>query len=472
MSDRTGEFFDDDDLWSDIPEPTAPAPRSRRPGGSGSGPPTGDGPAEPPGRRGQDRSPGPSQRGGPRRPPRPDIAQTPGRGRTEPADPSRSVAHPGPVPATVVTELPSEPDDGYEYVELPREGSVPRWIGVLVIFVLLIGAVVGGAWWWYNRQINPPGGPGDVVMVEVPQGASTSGIASILDREGVIGNSMVFNFYASRNDAGPYEAGVYELRENSDFDLVLDTLADGPTAPITSREEISIAIPEGLTVEGLLERVGNQATQFEVDRLEAALEDGEVDSPLRPEGESSYEGLLFPATYDVAGATTEAEFLSQLTSEMGSRVNALDVEATQAELQADYGIDLSAYDLLKVASMIQAEAGNPDEAARIATVIYNRLAIDMPLGIDAVDRYGAQLVGETVDYEDTDAPYNTRRNAGLPPTPIGAPGDFALDAAFNPADGPWMYYVLTEERAHTFSVTLEEHNVATATCRERNLGCG
>lgn len=374
--------------------------------------------------------------------------------------------------APVVAELPSEPDDGYEYVDLPREGSVPRWIGVLLILGLLIGAVVGGGLWWYNRQINPPGGPGDAVTVEVPQGASTSGIASILDREGVIGNSMVFNFYASRRDAGPYEAGLYELRENSSFDLVLDTLAEGPTAPLASREDISIAVPEGLTIDGLVDRVGDQATQFEVDRLEAALAEGEVDGSLRPDGETSYEGLLFPATYEVGASSTEAEFLSELSSEMISRVNALDPEATQARLAEEYGIDLSTYDLLKVASMVQAEAGNPDEAARIATVIYNRLAIDMPLGIDAVDRYGAQLVGEDVDYEDTDAPYNTRRNAGLPPTPIGAPGDFALDAAFNPADGPWMYYVLTEERAHTFSVTLEEHNTATAICRERNLGCG
>ena len=135
-------------------------------------------------------------------------------------------------------------------------------------------------------------------------------------------------------------------------------------------------------------------------------------------------------------------------------------------------LELTDYDLVKVASMVQAEAGTVDEAPQIATVIYNRLAQGMPLGIDAVDRYGAALAGTDVDYDDGALPYNTRRRRGLPPTPIAAPGEFALEAALRPAEGAWLYYVLQEERSHVFVVTNAEFLEAKRICRERNLGCG
>ena len=122
--------------------------------------------------------------------------------------------------------------------------------------------------------------------------------------------------------------------------------------------------------------------------------------------------------------------------------------------------------------MIQSEAGNADEAPKIATVIYNRLKANMPLGIDAVDQYGAKATGTKVDYTDSSLPYNTRRKAGLPPTPISAPGDYALSAALNPADGPWLYYVLQAPRVHTFVTSAAEFNAAKAQCRRLGLGCG
>lgn len=467
MSDhRDGPDGYDDDLWS---EPTASPPprrgkdRTRRPPARG--------PARPP-RRGEGREPRAPEASPPRA-----RRDRPGRPGAIPAAPSAATGVAGAAPAG------HQPDPGAhgavavdahddDLVELPREGSFPRWLIVVIVLLVVLGSVIGGVLWWYDRQLNPPGGPGDVVMVEIPQGSSIAGIGSTLDREGVISNSMVFNFYASRQEAGPFEAGVYELRENSSFDLALDTLAEGPTAPLSRAQDVRVSIPEGLTVDQLLDRVADQVPRFEREELQAAVDDGAVETDLRPGDIGSYEGLLFPATYEVGSSTTEVEFLDQLAAEMSRRVAAADVDAARARILDTYGVEVDAYELLIIASMVQAEAGNEDEAPQIATVIYNRLSENMPLGIDAVDRYGAQLAGVSVDYEDTDAPYNTRRNAGMPPTPIAAPGDFALDAAFNPADGPWRYYVLTEERAHTFSVTLDEHNAATAICRDRDLGCG
>ena len=400
---------------------------------------------------------GPPPRRGPARPPR--------RGAEPSVGPSPSPASSPPIAGGPVA------DDGYEYEDLPNEGSFPRWLGVVIVLAVVLTAVVGGSSYWYNRQLNPPGSPGQTVSVEVPQGASTSGIGSILEAEGVVANSMVFNFYASRKGAGPFEAGIYRLKQNSDIDLVLATLAKGPSKQI-SPKTVRVSIPEGLTAAKLTARAAAQVPRFSLEKLNAALAGGKVPTSLRPAGQPSYEGLLFPATYEVGSSTDETGFLTQLAEEMQTRLGGLDVEGAKAKIKATYGLDLSTYQLLTVASMIQAEAGNPAEGPKIATVIYNRLRQDIALGIDAADRYGAELTGNPVDFENADAPYNTRRRKGLPPTPISAPGDMALAAALSPANGTWLYYVLAEPNVHTFVNTKAEFDQAVQVCKDKGLGCG
>jgi len=370
----------------------------------------------------------------------------------------------------------------YEYEDLPREGRVPRWIGVVVVLALVIGGTVGGAYWFYGRQVNPPGSPGGTVSVEIPRGSSVSGIGAILDREGVVPSAFVFNFYASRKNAGPFEAGVYTLRQNSDLDLVLSTMAKGPTSELSSgsgssggAEAARVTIPEGLTTRQLVARLVEQVPRFNGAELQGAFDRTEIDTTLRPGDQPSYEGLLFPATYEVADDASEADVLGLLADEMETRVSALDPEGAKARIKQQFGIDLSTYQLIIVASLVQAEAGNAAEAPMIATVIYNRLAEDstaLTLGVDAVDNYGAAKAGvDVTTFRETPQPYNTRKVKGLPPTPISAPGDFALSAAFAPAEGPWLYYVLTEERVHTFAVTPDEFLAAKEICAQKNLGC-
>ena len=394
----------------------------------------------------------PARRAGPRRPPRR-------------ADHDDEAAY-----TSVIAGGPVDDD----YVDLPDEGRVPRWVLVIGVMVLAVGIIFGGAMWWYNRQLNPPGGPGAAVSVEIPRGASLSGIGTVLERKGVIPNAMIFNFYANRKGEKNFKAGVYDMRKNSSVDLALATLAKGPTGRTVTAEVARVSIPEGLTLEKTLNRIAAQVDRFDVKSLEAALASGQVKSSLKPDDVTSFEGLLFPATYELAADATEVDFLNRLAGEMETRVASRDPGAAKARIKATYGLDLSTYDLIVVASMVQAEAAGADEAPKIAAVIYNRLANkdgSFPyLGIDAVDRYGAALSGMTLsEYWDSTLPYNTRGVAGLPPTPIGGPSAYALDAAFSPADGPWMYYVLTDPGVHTFSVTLAEHNQAKAICKQKNL---
>lgn len=159
----------------------------------------------------RDRQP---RRPGPRRPPRR-------------ADHGDEAAY-----TSVIAGGPVEDD----YVDLPEEGKVPRWVLVIGVLVLVVGLIFGGAMWWYDRQLNPPGGPGEAVTVEIPHGSSLSGVGSVLERKGVIPNAMIFNFYASGEGERDFKAGVYEMRENSSADLALETLAKGPTGQIATAE--------------------------------------------------------------------------------------------------------------------------------------------------------------------------------------------------------------------------------------------
>ncbi|QXC61863.1 endolytic transglycosylase MltG [Aquihabitans sp. G128] len=124
--------------------------------------------------------------------------------------------------------------------------------------------------------------------------------------------------------------------------------------------------------------------------------------------------------------------------------------------------------------MIQYEAAIPADGPKIGAVTYNRLKANMPLQYDSTSIYEAGLDGrgpDQVDYT-ADTPYNTRVNPGLPPTPIAAPGEYALEGAMEPVDEPWLYFVLTDTKEVTFTVSYQEFLDAKALCKSRGLGCG
>jgi UPF0755 protein len=347
---------------------------------------------------------------------------------------------------------------------------VPRWLVALGLVVLIALASLGGVRWWYGNQVDPPGGPGEVVLVDVPEGASISRVADLLAEEGVITNATLFRFWVGGKELDTVLAGSYELRERSSFREALDGLNAGPAQPI-GIETTRVSIPEGLTVRETIDRIAAQVPRFDAAELQAVLDEGEVPSSLRPADIASYEGLLFPATYEITDEDTPLSLLTMMAAEMERRAEALGLAAAVARAEASTGLDLEPYDLLVIASLVQEEVGNDDEAPKIATVIENRLRDGWALGIDATSKYLAELEGGSIDFSST-SPFNTRTQRGLPPTPIASPGEVALRAAISPAEGPWMYYVLTEPGVHTFTVTNEDFLAAKRVCQERDLGCG
>lgn len=349
----------------------------------------------------------------------------------------------------------------------PAPGPWRKVIGVLVVFGIVGAVVIGGGYWWYRRQVDPPGPPGRAVSVVIPKGTSTSGIGDVLEKAGVISNSTVFTFYVKRKKAGPFEAGRFVVRKHSDFDSVIRVLRQGPVPPRLTR----VTIAEGLTVSELAARLHDGVPRFSPADFRQALSSGRVRSPLRPGARGSWEGLLFPAGYDVGARTDLVTVLSKMAAKMDEVTRSEAIGPKTFAIAQRYRIQLTPYQVLTVASMIQKEAGSPEEAPMIATVIYNRLQQGIPLGVDATSSYLAKVTGQKVDFSST-SPYNTRRQKGLPPTPIAAPGLYAIHAALNPADGPWLYYVLTEPRKHVFVVTNAEFLRAKEICKAKALGCG
>jgi UPF0755 protein len=348
----------------------------------------------------------------------------------------------------------------------------------LGLLVLLLAGAVGGyvAWGWVGDQIDPPGEPGAEVEIEIPNGSTTARIGEILEENGVITSSRLWDYWTRFQGAGPFQAGFFVFRENMAFREAVAVLDGGPRPPQFER----VTIPEALTVDEILPRLAERVDRWSLEALQAAASSGEIRSRFQPEGESdcveyggapwcALEGFLFPDTYEIDGDVDEAAFLRRLVAEMDARLTALDVETRAAALGR------TPYEILVIASLIEEETRISAERPVVARVIYNRLDQGIPLGIDATSRYEAEISGrgrEALDFT-SDSPYNTRRVAGIPPTPIAAPGQASLEAALEPADGNWIYYVLQDaEGNHFFTDSYAEFNRAKAECARNNLGCG
>lgn len=347
--------------------------------------------------------------------------------------------------------------DAREYVRMTRPAGPARKIIITAVgVVVVLGVIVGGFGLWLQRQINPPGGPGQVMAVAVESGSTVDDIVDLLSEEGVVSNPTVFRYYLRWRGVDSFQAGEYSLAQNSAFDDVITALEAGPAPRQTER----FTVPEGLTIDEMAERLGSEIEGIEADDIAGALI--RMDTPWRPGGENSWEGLLFPDTYDYETGDDARSILERMNRQFDSVARSVGLDpAMGVNLATLERQGLTAYDYIIIASMIEKEARLPEEHALMSRVIHNRLEIGMTLGIDATVIYarGPEREGEPITDADLaiDSPYNTRLNPGLPPTPIAAPSRSALEAALNPADGPWLYYVLAgADGSHFFTDDYDE----------------
>jgi UPF0755 protein len=326
----------------------------------------------------------------------------------------------------------------------PAARRVARWIRVTGLVAAIALVVLGMGGFWLKRQIDPSGGPGAKVDVEVPRGASTSDIAHLLADEDVVTSARIFRLYLKVKGGGSFQAGLYHLRERSSMGDVMRIMEDGPALPPAT----FMTIPEGLVNAQVAKRVA-KLPHLREDAFLAAIASGQVRSRYQPAGQTSLEGLLFPDTYRIEEREDELAVLQRMVSTFD------DVAASLGYDQAKARTGYTAYQVITVASLVETEAKDDSDRAKIARVIYNRLARRMPLGIDSAfyftlppERRGTALRQSDLDRA---GPYNTRQNAGLVPTPIALPGKASLEAALNPEPGDWLFYVLKDHRVHAFT---------------------
>jgi UPF0755 protein len=294
------------------------------------------------------------------------------------------------------------------------------------------------------------------VTITVSSGQSSVEIGRALREAGVVDSVNRFRDVAEeRGLDGSLKPGTYKLVTGMSIDAVLDLLARGPSTgtPLT--------IPEGWTVAQIAARLAD-TRQFTRDEVDKALESKDLIVPYRPEGETSLEGLLFPETYGIEDKDSAESVLQDMLSQ-------LEIVMQRQDL-SEIPRGLNTYQLLIVASMIEREAKIPADRARIAAVIYNRLGIGKPLEIDATVEYAVGHSKLTAKDLRSSSPYNTYTHKGLPPTPIAAPGEAAIQAALKPADGDWIYYVLSgKDGSHAFTRSYQEFLKLKAEARQKGL---
>lgn len=340
---------------------------------------------------------------------------------------------------------------------------LPRRSKSFLVVLGVLGSLVAGGLWALRPPADPPGA-GPTVTVVIPEGTGASQIAEILERHGVIRSAFVFKVLARLDGRGArIQAGTYELARGARTDEVLAQLAAGPPPPPT----FTVTIPEGLTVAQTLERIASApGSPFEVAELREALRGVAIPAwvPVMslPEDAEPFEGLLFPDTYEFRLDASAQDVIARLVAETDEVVAAMPAGET----------GLAPYEMLTLASLIEREARLPEEQPRISSVIHNRLEKGRLLQIDASVLYALREQKDTVlrvDLE-VDSPWNTYRNAGLPPTPISGVGQAAIRAAADPADEEYLYYVVEDPATgrHRFSRTFSEHQQAIAAIRHGN----
>jgi len=331
---------------------------------------------------------------------------------------------------------------------------------IALAIVLLPIVLILSASGWFLYELNPPGGPGKKIAVDIPRGADNGAVGDLLQDKGVIGSSQAFQIFAGVTRAGPFDGGHYTLRENQGVRDAVNVLKAG----VAKGPELQLMLPPGLTLAQIADRVG-MLPGHSKDAFLTLAQSGAVRSRYEPPEVNSLEGLLYPDTYFVSKGETDQDILTRL-------VTAFDKKADEAGLAAANAAGLSSYQAIVAASLIEREAKLDEDRPLISAVIHNRLAAGMPLQIDATVCFvigGCQQSPSATDLA-IDSQYNTYKVLGLPPTPISSVTAKSLQAAQTPASEPYLYYVLMDKSGkHAFSTTQQEHDQQVEEARQKGL---
>ena len=329
----------------------------------------------------------------------------------------------------------------------PKQNHRAVWISLCLAFAVVC---------IFTYMAFQPVGAGRSKLVGVGEGASARVIAAKLKAKGLIRSEMAFQVVIRwRKESSKLKPGTYEVNPAMTLSDIADMIASGRTAVGL------VTIPEGFTVRQIARRLEAAKVCSVAQFMNFCTENGSsLQAPYHLP--NNLEGYLFPDTYRLSaglGARAAAQEMVSATTKRLYAPNAAVINSSK----------LGFNQLLTIASLIEREAKLAVDRPKISAVIYNRLTKNMRLQIDASVLYAKQQHQAVVYHKDlwVKSPYNTYRNAGLPPGPIASPGADSFSAALHPASIKALYYVAGSGGGHVFSDTYDQHLAAIKRVRGR-----
>ena len=329
---------------------------------------------------------------------------------------------------------PEQTPDARGPGRIGRDGGVGGILGSLRRHPLrIVAALLAVVLAWFLWSLFQPfhGDGSGRVVVTIPKGASVSEVGDILGEKGVIDSSTFFQLRVTlEGKRSSLYPGRYALASGMSYGAAIDAL---DTPPL--KRTLTVTIPEGYS--------RSQAAQLvEEDGIEGSYTKATIKSRyLNPasyggKGAKDLEGFLFPDTFEMRPNAPVADLVQLQLQDFKKKIKQIDMSYAKSK-------NLTVFDVLVIASMIEREAGIPSQRKQVAAVVYNRLHEGMPLGIDATIRFATGNYAQPLTESElaVDSPYNTRTNQGLPPGPINSPGIEAIDAAAHPSKDDYLFYV-------------------------------
>jgi len=339
-------------------------------------------------------------------------------------------------------------DNNIKFNNLP-----PRKV-IYIFFVLVTAVFSFMASLYWKALILPmaPGSEAQEILIEIPEHSSCAVMGKILYQKGLARSPELAALYARLHNVDQkIKPGRYLFNAGQSLPEIVGTLVSGPP------DKVVFTVPEGYTLSQLANLLAGKGLADKEKISDLANHPDAYDryAFLKgiPDGQS-LEGYLFPDTYQVGMMTGENEIISMMLDRFAAELKDMGYEQRILEK------DLTLHQAVTIASMIEGEAKVNEERAIIASVIYNRLNLGMPLQIDATVKYALGGQRAKIYFKDLEinSPYNTYKIAGLPPGPINSPGRASLMAVVQPASTDYLYYVAKPDGTHAFSSNLADHN--------------
>lgn len=273
------------------------------------------------------------------------------------------------------------------------------------------------------------------VSVTIPSGSGTGQIGQTLEEKGIIVSANKFKLWSRiKGYDSKYKAGTYSLSPSMDLETIADIIVGGKV------NTVNFTIPEGYTIYQTARAIADKGLG-DYNTLVSLIETADFDYDFlngAQDNKNRLEGYLFPNTYTIDEGMSEEQIIKVMLSQFEKQPY-----KTYGDARSKYSLN----DIITIASIIERECKMDEERPLVASVIYNRLAKGMPLQMCSTVQYVLGKQKEVLTYADTkiESPYNTYINAGLPPGPICSPGLAAVQAALNPADTDYLYFVLSEK---------------------------